>query len=380
MRELLCFIMIILCVGPSVKGQSNLTGKKHETSFIHLSAAQKSIQRAFIKGNYKKCIRKSSYRISKGKRDRVAYYYLALSFFKQYQKELKEYLLDRSLWYLKSAKINSDPIVLCLKRNDQVLLDFIHHHVAQIGNDRYGKDRIRSLKRLKYVAEIFEDTTSVYRDHHLASIKKRTTLKKIGTKKIRPGNTVDAKESISEMIFAFLEQELGDADKGRSLRRSLSEYIQHELGRVVINQNARLLNVAAAEYGVAEISGRKHNPSVLKYFSEIGHSEIKSDEVSWCSAYMSWCAKRAGMIYSKRLTARSWLNVGSKIDNPSPGDIVVFWRDKRNSWQGHVAIFLCKNEKEGLIYCLGGNQNDKVGIQPYPVHRLLGYRRLPKRK
>ena len=376
MRELLCSIMLIAFFWPQALGQSVSDGKNHKAIFDQLSIRQRSIKQAFVKGNYQKCIRKSSYRISTGKRDRVAYYYMALSFFKQYQNELKEYLLDRSLWYLKSAKINSDPLVLSLKRNDQVLLDFIHEHVAKLGNESYGKDRSRSLKRLKYVAEIFEDTTVVYRNHHLASVQKHTNQKKIAVREIAAQDAEVVNTSLSDMVFAFLERELGDPDKDQSL----AEFVARELDIEINSQNARLLNVAASEYGTADIPGRKHNPAVLKYFKDIGHGEIKSDEISWCSAYMSWCAKRAGMIYSKSLTARAWLNVGSKISVPSIGDVAVFWREKRNSWQGHVAIFLCQDEQAGLIYCLGGNQQDKVGIESYPTKRLLGYRRLRARK
>jgi len=376
MRELLCSILLIGFFCPQVHGQSASDREKHKATFEQLSIRQRSIQKTFVKGNYEKCIRKSSYRISKGKRDRVAYYYLALSFFKQYQNELKEYLLDRSLWYLKSAKINSDPIVLSLKRNDQVLLDFIHEHVAKLGNESYGKDRSRSLKRLKYVAEIFDDTTVVYRNHHLVSIKKLTSHKNIASVEITDQDAEHVNNSLSDMVFAFLERELGNTETDQSL----AEFVGKELGIEINSQNARLLNVAASEYGTADIPGRKHNPAVLKYFKDTGHGEIKSDEISWCSAYMSWCAKRAGLIYSKSLTARAWLNVGSKISVPSLGDVVVFWREKRNSWQGHVAIFLCADEQEGLIYCLGGNQQDKVGIEPYPTNRLLGYRRLRARK
>lgn len=355
---------------------SDVEMRSEYPDFVQLSLRQSNIQRSFLKGNYRKCIRKSSYIISKGKRDRVAYYYLALSFFKQYQYVLKEHLLDRSLWYLKSAKINSDPVVLCLKRNDQALLDFIHECVAKIGDESYGKDRTRSLKRLKYIAEIFQDTTDVYRNHNLTSNIKKPITKGSSSQvhSIQFDNL--QKTSLSELVFTFLEQELTGPGQGQPL----SEFITKEFDIEINNQNARLLNVAAAEYGVNDIAGKKHNPAVLKYFRDIGHGEIRSDETSWCSAYISWCAKQAGMRYSKSLTARSWLSIGLKINNPSPGDVVVFWREQKNSWQGHVAIFLCSDEQKGLIYCLGGNQQDKVGVEPYPICRLLGYRRLRARK
>ncbi len=136
-----------------------------------------------------------------------------------------------------------------------------------------------------------------------------------------------------------------------------------------------ILKIALSQYGIKEIPGTKDNPEILKYFEELGFDGKKlHDETSWCSAFINWCAKKSGLTYSGKLTARSWLKVGCKVNNPRLGDIVVFWREKPESWKGHVGIYI--REDENYIYVLGGNQNNKVNITAYPKSRLLNYIRL----
>ncbi len=135
------------------------------------------------------------------------------------------------------------------------------------------------------------------------------------------------------------------------------------------------IRLALSQFGIKEIPGRNDNPEVLKYFNELGFDGSKlKDETSWCSAFINWCCKMAGLPYSGKLTARSWLNVGRKVETPQIGDVVVFWRERPSSWKGHVGFFI--RETRNYIYVLGGNQSNRVRIAKYPKYRLLGYRRL----
>lgn len=136
----------------------------------------------------------------------------------------------------------------------------------------------------------------------------------------------------------------------------------------------KAIEIALTQVGIKEIVGRKHNPEVLKYFKEIGHSWVKDDETAWCSAFANWICKKAGLPYTGKLNARSWLKVGQRVSKPKLGDVVIFWRDNPNSWKGHVAFFV--RETKNWVYVLGGNQNNQVKISAYPKHRLLQYRRL----
>ena len=137
-----------------------------------------------------------------------------------------------------------------------------------------------------------------------------------------------------------------------------------------------VLHTLLKEYGELEIPGDNHNERILEYFKEIGHKWVKNDETAWCSAVMNWAAKVSGYEYSGKLNARSWLDVGEEITEPELGDVVIFWREKEDSWKGHVGVFIRK--KNNIIWVLGGNQGNMLRISAYSKKRVLGYRRLNK--
>lgn len=142
-----------------------------------------------------------------------------------------------------------------------------------------------------------------------------------------------------------------------------------------MDNNKKIIQIAKSQLGIKEIPGPTDNPEVLKYFNEIGFDGAKlKDETSWCSAFANWVAKKAGVAGSGKLTARSWLTIGIPVTQPKEGDIVVFWRESKNSWKGHVAFFI-KAEGNSILV-LGGNQKNEVKISAYPKNRLLAYRRL----
>jgi uncharacterized protein (TIGR02594 family) len=139
--------------------------------------------------------------------------------------------------------------------------------------------------------------------------------------------------------------------------------------------NTEIISIALDQIGIKEIPGTQDNPEVLKYFNEIGFDGSKlKDETAWCSAFANWVAKEANLQHSKKLNARSWLNVGTKVTTPEKGDVVIFWRESKTSWKGHVAFFI--RETQNWVYVLGGNQSNQVKISAYPKERVLGYRKL----
>jgi len=132
-------------------------------------------------------------------------------------------------------------------------------------------------------------------------------------------------------------------------------------------------NVAKKELGVFEIAGPKHNPRILEYLQTVS-DEFKADEIAWCSAFVNWCFTECDAEGTKKANARSWLKWGRMTEKPELGDVVVFWRVDRNSWQGHVGFYA--GEKDSKILILGGNQKNKVSFQYYSKNRLLGFRTL----
>lgn len=134
-----------------------------------------------------------------------------------------------------------------------------------------------------------------------------------------------------------------------------------------------ILDIALAEFGVAEIKGQVDNPRVLQYFNDIGFNGAQlKDETAWCSAFANWVVQRAGGFISGKLNARSWQHIGKETNSPKRGDVVVLWRESPKSWKGHVGFFI--RETKNWIYVLGGNQSNRVCIKAYPKSRLLSYR------
>lgn len=140
-----------------------------------------------------------------------------------------------------------------------------------------------------------------------------------------------------------------------------------------------LFDKAMDEYGLKEVLGFPDNPRIIQFFDDLGfNGKQLKDETAWCSAFVNWCAKECGYEYTKSLAARSWLKIGKATKTPKRGDVVVFWRESRQSWKGHVGLFV--KERDGMIYVLGGNQGNQVNIKAYPASRLLEYRTLKKVK
>ena len=134
--------------------------------------------------------------------------------------------------------------------------------------------------------------------------------------------------------------------------------------------------LAEAEIGTLEW-GQGHNPKVVQYFADVGHSWVQDDETAWCAAFVGAMLKRAGMPHTGKLNARSYMDWGDPVhlDLAKEGDIVVFWRGSPDGWQGHVGFFVRRAGTH--IEVLGGNQSNQVNVQRYPVSQLLGVRKDP---
>lgn len=140
-----------------------------------------------------------------------------------------------------------------------------------------------------------------------------------------------------------------------------------------------LLLEVLANYGMKEVAGKDSNPEILKFFTELGYDWVDDDSsTAWCSAMLSYYAKKCGYAYNKTLGARDWLKIPNQVIilKPQLGDIVVFWRESPSSWKGHVGIFI--SQDLNIIYCLGGNQGNQLSIVAYPRDQVLGYRQLKK--
>lgn len=131
-----------------------------------------------------------------------------------------------------------------------------------------------------------------------------------------------------------------------------------------------VLKIAASRLGTREQAGLKDNPWIVALLAAVGLRN-EHDETAWCSAFMNWVMRQAGLQGTGSAAARSWLAWGVPLAVPVVGCVVVFKRDP-NPAQGHVALFLA--DLGDTLLVLGGNQGNAVSVAEYPKERMLGYR------
>lgn len=129
------------------------------------------------------------------------------------------------------------------------------------------------------------------------------------------------------------------------------------------------LDIARAEIGVTETAGPKATKRIVDYFAAAG-SDVKSDEVAWCSAFMCWVLEKAGYASTNNLSARSWLKYG-KPSECKPGAIAILPRG--NKWQGHVTM-VEEILPGGYFFGIGGNQANSVSRARFKIKDALAFR------
>jgi uncharacterized protein (TIGR02594 family) len=140
---------------------------------------------------------------------------------------------------------------------------------------------------------------------------------------------------------------------------------------------SKLLQIAMSQLGTKEIKGSSHNAAIVNYAHFIGLKWINDDETPWCAIFVNWCLKKAGLPYLKSALARDGLKLGHQVElkDAKPGDVVVFWRGLKEGTKGHEALYLgC--DLNNNIWCIGGNQGNKVSIAKYSIEKILEIRRI----
>lgn len=119
-----------------------------------------------------------------------------------------------------------------------------------------------------------------------------------------------------------------------------------------------------------------HNPKVLAYFKDAGHSWVQNDETAWCAAFACAMIERAGYDSPKSLRARDFTDYGepTSLQYVQPGDLLVFSRGPNPAY-GHVGFFV--KQEGAAITVLGGNQSDAVRESTYHANRLVAVRKGP---
>jgi uncharacterized protein (TIGR02594 family) len=139
--------------------------------------------------------------------------------------------------------------------------------------------------------------------------------------------------------------------------------------------------VAKNEIGVHEnaLPGQ-HNARIVEYH-QTTTLKATDDETPWCSSFVNWCMKQAGITGSNSAAAKSWLNWGTTLTDPQEGAVVVIKKKTAGSDQStgsssgfHVAFFVSKTTTS--IRLLGGNQSDQVKYSNFGLsgYEVKGYR------
>ncbi|MCC7413526.1 MAG: TIGR02594 family protein, partial [Gammaproteobacteria bacterium] len=137
----------------------------------------------------------------------------------------------------------------------------------------------------------------------------------------------------------------------------------------------RWMELAWAEQGVCEIKGPEHSPAVLALFKRSGRSDVTNDETAWCGAFVGACLAGAGLPMpplEQRLMGRAYLKIGTPVEQPRVGAMVVLSRDDAGPHAGHVGFVTGWTETHVAV--LGGNQSDAVTVAHFPRSQVLGYR------
>lgn len=145
----------------------------------------------------------------------------------------------------------------------------------------------------------------------------------------------------------------------------------------VIVLNNSWMKIASKEIGQKEVVGKGSNPRIIKYHASTT-LKAKSDETPWCSSFVNWVIKEAGMQGTNSAAAASWLAWGEKSSAKMGAITIIRNANAANSSltsSGNHVGFLVQ-ETATHYELLGGNQSNRVRTTFYPKSSwtLRGYR------
>lgn len=127
------------------------------------------------------------------------------------------------------------------------------------------------------------------------------------------------------------------------------------------------MTTAEGQLGVTEIAGSRHNSSIIGYHATTGG--FKDDETPWCSSFINWSLKQAGIKGTNSARALSWSGWGQSLRNPAYGSIAII---DYGGGKGHVG-FVAGVNSIGSIVLLGGNQSNMVRYSYFSPSSISGY-------
>lgn len=131
----------------------------------------------------------------------------------------------------------------------------------------------------------------------------------------------------------------------------------------------RIIDIALGEVGNNEANGTH-----AKYLAMFGFSP----STAWCAAFVSWCAKEAGIdesVIPHTASVSVFLEYFQKAGTfhsitsnyiPSPGDLII-WKARGRS---HIGIVKEFDENTGVLKTVEGNSSNAVRINTYQYSNL----------
>lgn len=140
----------------------------------------------------------------------------------------------------------------------------------------------------------------------------------------------------------------------------------------------KIVIIAQKEIGKGEIIANNKGKDITRYFQG-------KREGAWCCVFVSWVLSESdiselGYNVSSRKLFNKARELGWVVEHPQKGDLIVFWRENKNSWKGHIGII--ERVSCGEIISIEGNVGkfpSKVKRVKYPRYatpRLLGFIRI----
>lgn len=185
---------------------------------------------------------------------------------------------------------------------------------------------------------------------------------------IRAGDTLSKIAGYFDMPLAeLLAMNPQIADKNKIFPRQTIQVPDLEPKKPSIHAEAAMeeqplwVKIALREMasGVVEFPDPAENPRIVEYLESCGITGPvegnEGDEIPWCSAFVNWCLREAGIPGTNDARAISWEDWG-QLTEPRQGCIVVF--------PHHVGFYFGDYNGQ-QISLLGGNQGDEVNIKPF---------------
>ncbi len=173
-----------------------------------------------------------------------------------------------------------------------------------------------------------------------------------------------------------------DGEVGPKTRAALGLKSPPTPANTMVAPSAPWMDLAVAELGVHEDSlPGQHNARILEYH-QTTTLKATDDETPWCSSFVNWVMSQSGRGGTNSAAARSWLNWGAPVANPTPGVVVVIKKKTAGMTQAtgsttgfHVGFFVSLSPSHVRI--LGGNQSNQVKYSSFPLtsYEIKAYRK-----